>query len=126
MGRVTKKIELPNGKRAYFVDLGENKEAFMNAEERGRDELNANEGQEVIVQVLQEQRAVNGRLGNMNVDEAVITAERIGAKLNIPNHYGMFASNTEDPTLFTSRVKNSLALEFNEEYDARQILDFGK
>ena len=60
LGRVTKKIELPNGKRAYFVDLGENKEAFMNAEERGRDELNANEGQEVIVQVLQEQRAEKG------------------------------------------------------------------
>lgn len=60
LGRVTKRIELPNGKRAYFVDLGENKEAFMNAGERGRDELNANEGQEVIVQVLQEQRAEKG------------------------------------------------------------------
>ena len=34
---------------------------------------------------------INGKLGNMNVNEAVITAGKIGAKVNIPNHYGMFA-----------------------------------
>ena len=37
---------------------------------------------------------INGRLGNMNVDEALITAQRIGAKINIPNHYDMFACKT--------------------------------
>ena len=45
---------------------------------------------------------INGRLGNMNAEEAVITAKKIGAGLNIPNHYDMFASNSEDPTKFTS------------------------
>ena len=33
---------------------------------------------------------INGRLGNMNVDEALVTAKKIGAKINIPNHYDMF------------------------------------
>ena len=60
LGRITKKIELPNAKAGYFVDLGDSREAFINAEERGRDELNANEGQEVVVQVFQEQRAEKG------------------------------------------------------------------
>ena len=53
---------------------------------------------------------INGRLGNMNVEEAVLTAKRMGAKISIPNHYGMFASNTEDPEKFTSRVPGSIAL----------------
>ncbi len=60
LGRVTKKVELANGKLGYFVNIGDEKEAFINAEERGRDELNANEGQEVVVQVAQEQRAEKG------------------------------------------------------------------
>ena len=47
---------------------------------------------------------INGKLGNMNVDEAVQVARHIGAPLNIPNHYGMFASNTEDPAKFTGRI----------------------
>ncbi len=60
LGRISKKIELANGKTGYFVNLGDVKEAFINAEEYGRDELNANEGQEVIVQVAQEQHAEKG------------------------------------------------------------------
>ena len=60
LGRITKKIELANGKIGYFVNIGDSKEAFLNAEEYDRDELNANEGQEVIVQVAQEQRAEKG------------------------------------------------------------------
>lgn len=59
---------------------------------------------------------INGRLGNMNVDEAVETAEKIGAKMNVPNHYGMFASNTEDPEKFTGRMNNGFIMEFDREY----------
>ncbi len=40
---------------------------------------------------------INGRLGNMNVKEALITAEKIGAAVNIPNHYDMFESNSKIP-----------------------------
>ena len=60
---------------------------------------------------------INGKLGNMNVKEAVITAGKIGAAINIPNHYGMFATNTEDPHRFADFVIGGTVLEFNREYD---------
>ena len=60
---------------------------------------------------------INGRLGNMNVKEAVVTAEKIGAEINIPNHYDMFESNSENPRLFSENIKGGFILEFNKEYD---------
>ena len=65
---------------------------------------------------------INGRLGNMNVEEALITAKRIGAKINIPNHYDMFASNSENPHIFTNQIENGFVMEFNKEYDVLNIL----
>ena len=59
---------------------------------------------------------INGKLGNMNVEEAVRVAKKIGAKVNVPNHCGMFASNTEDPEKFTGRLKNGIVMEFDKEY----------
>ena len=44
----------------------------------------------------------------MNVKEALITAEKIGAAVNIPNHYDMFLSNSEDPFLFSKNIKGGL------------------
>jgi len=64
---------------------------------------------------------INGKLGNMDVKHAVITARNIGAKVNIPNHYGMFATNTEDPKKFTDNLDNGCILEFNREYDIKDI-----
>ena len=58
----------------------------------------------------------------MNVKEALITAKRIGAKINIPNHYDMFASNSENPHTFTSEIENGFIMEFNKEYDVLNIL----
>ena len=59
---------------------------------------------------------INGRLGNMNVEEALITAKKIGAKLNVPNHYDMFASNSEDPHLFADFIDGGFIMEFDREY----------
>lgn len=59
---------------------------------------------------------INGRLGNMNVGEALTSAKRIGAKLNIPNHYDMFASNAEDPHLFADHIDGGAILEFDRDY----------
>ena len=59
---------------------------------------------------------INGRLGNMDVDQALITAEKIGAPVNIPNHYDMFASNSEDPHRFADRIPGGFILEFDREY----------
>lgn len=59
---------------------------------------------------------INGRLGNMNVNEALVTAKKIGAPVNIPNHYDMFESNSENPALFTENIKGGFTMEFNTEY----------
>ena len=56
------------------------------------------------------------RLGNMNVGEALTVADRIGARLNVPNHYDMFASNSEDPHLFSDHIDGGTVMEFCREY----------
>lgn len=65
---------------------------------------------------------INGRLGNMKVGEAVITAKEIGARVNIPNHYDMFASNSEDPEKFTSCLSNGFIMERFKEYAVKEII----
>lgn len=60
---------------------------------------------------------INGRLGNMNVEEALITAKKIGAACNVPNHYDMFASNSENPHLFIDNIDGGFIMEFNREYE---------
>ena len=49
---------------------------------------------------------INGKLGNMNVDEAVQLTGEIAPRVGVPTHYGLFAENTEDPTKYTSRVSS--------------------
>jgi len=60
---------------------------------------------------------INGRLGNMNVEEALVVAKKIGAAVNIPNHYDMFESNSENPYLFSEKINGGRVLEFDREYD---------
>ena len=66
---------------------------------------------------------INGKLGNMNVNEAIQVAKKIGAKVNIPNHYGMFASNTEDPKKFTAYVPGGFAMEYGHKYSLEELGD---
>ena len=66
---------------------------------------------------------INGRLGNMNVDEAVKLTERIAPRVGIPTHYGMFESNTEDPQKYVSRVSCGFEMNYNTEYSVKEILD---
>ena len=60
---------------------------------------------------------INGRLGNMNVEEALTTAKKIGAKINVPNHYDMFESNSEDPHKFADFIDGGFIMDFDKEYD---------
>lgn len=60
LGKIVRKVELVNGKLGFFVELGEGREAFLNAEEYGLDELKICEGQSLVVQVAQEKRAEKG------------------------------------------------------------------
>lgn len=43
---------------------------------------------------------INGRLGNMNVAEAMTLAEIIKPRFAVPNHYDLLEGNTEDPRKF--------------------------
>ena len=65
---------------------------------------------------------INGKLGNMNAAEAVAVAKAIGAPVNIPNHYDMVASNSDEPRAFTDCVPGSRVLAFNKEYDLSEII----
>ncbi len=60
---------------------------------------------------------INGRLGNMNVEEALETAKKIGAPINIPNHYDMFVSNSENPHLFADKIDGGFIMDFNSSYE---------
>lgn len=63
---------------------------------------------------------INGKLGNMDVRQASKLAEEIKPRFAIPNHYGMFASNTEDPEKFC--VPNRFVMEENKEYDLAELI----
>jgi L-ascorbate metabolism protein UlaG (beta-lactamase superfamily) len=43
---------------------------------------------------------INGRLGNMNWEQALLTAKMLRPKIALPMHYGLFAENTENPRPF--------------------------
>ena len=60
IGKITKKITTANGKHGFFINIGDDKDAFINAEERDLEKLIAHEGQDIIVQVQQERRAEKG------------------------------------------------------------------
>lgn len=64
---------------------------------------------------------INGRLGNMNVEEALVVAKEIGAPVNVPNHYDMFASNAEDPHLFADHIAGGKILAFNIPYTLDEL-----
>ena len=60
LGKITHKLDLAHDKVGFFVDIADGKDAFLNAEEAGLNEANMTEGQSLVVQVAQEQRAEKG------------------------------------------------------------------
>lgn len=63
LGKVTRKIDLANGKIGFFINIGDSQDAFLNAEEQGLDEdsgAKITEGQSLVVQVLTPQREEKG------------------------------------------------------------------
>ncbi len=65
---------------------------------------------------------INGKLGNMSVDEAVQLTKRIKPKVGVPTHYGMFESNTENPKNYTSKLTCGFEMEHNKEYNVWEVL----
>ena len=60
---------------------------------------------------------INGKLGNMNVEEAIEITKMISPKTAVPNHYDMFESNSENPENF--KVDNRFIMEYNKEYEVK-------
>ena len=57
LGKISKKVALAGGKEGFFVNIDNDKEGFLNAEEYGITDIKLTEGQSIVVQVLQEKRA---------------------------------------------------------------------
>ena len=87
LGKISKKILTANNKTAYFVNIGDTKDAFINAEEKNLEDLEALEGQDVIVQVSQEQRAEKGaRLVRfLRLAGVYLVYDPYGEEINISN-----------------------------------------
>jgi L-ascorbate 6-phosphate lactonase len=65
---------------------------------------------------------INGKLGNMNVSEAINLTKILKPKVGVPTHYGMFESNTENPKNYTSMLKCGFEMEYNKEYTVLEVL----
>ena len=65
---------------------------------------------------------INGKFGNMNVDEAVKLTKIINPKIGVPAHYGMFEINTEDPKKYTSNINCGFEMKYNTEYDVLEMI----
>ncbi len=66
---------------------------------------------------------INGRLGNMNVEQAITLTKIINPKAGIPTHYGMFESNTENPQNYISKINCGFEMKYNTEYDIEEVLE---
>ena len=65
---------------------------------------------------------INGKLGNMNVDDAVKLTKIINPKVGVPTHYGMFESNTENPINYISKLDCGFEMEYNKKYEISEVL----
>ncbi len=69
---------------------------------------------------------INGKLGNMNHQEAAALARQLGVKTACPCHYGMFLENTADPGDFKQSLSGSgikyFEFEFNRFVSIAEIL----
>lgn len=66
---------------------------------------------------------INGKLGNMSVDDAIELTKIINPKVGVPTHYGMFASNTEDPRNYISKLECGFEMKYNIEYDILEVIE---
>ena len=92
---------------------------YFSGDTEYHEKLHALKDKEIDVMFI----CINGRLGNMNVDQAVQLTEIISPRVGVPTHYGMFESNTEDPAKYTSRIPHSFEMLFDREYTVDELLE---
>jgi len=90
-----------------LVVKAEGKTIYISGDTEYRDELPSlvkkSAGSEIDIAII----CINGRLGNMNIEEAVRTVKALGVRTAIPMHYGLFQQNTADPVPFLDACKES-------------------
>ncbi len=70
LAKITKKIDLANGKSGFMLNIGDTEEALMNIEEDDEKSASLNEGQSVLVQIKQEAHAEKGAKVSRNIQLA--------------------------------------------------------
>jgi len=71
---------------------------------------------------------INGKYGNMGYEQAAQLARALGVRVAIPNHYDLFALNSEDPERFRAALTGASCTEvliprLNEPYDLSAYLE---
>ncbi len=66
---------------------------------------------------------INGKLGNMNVEDAVKLTKIINPKVGVPTHYGMFESNTENPIKYTKALQCGFEMIYNVKYNVCEVMN---
>ncbi|MDD4557065.1 MAG: ribonuclease E/G [Alphaproteobacteria bacterium] len=138
LGKITHKLDLANGKTGFFVDIKDDKDAFLNLEEQGVEEKNLTEGQSLIVQVLQEAREEKGakvargiKLAGTNLvycpySMGVFLSSKIKEHENANDYKQFVVENTtgqEGWVLRTSSVEVSLEVLKEEMVELRKVYE---
>ncbi|MFA6291634.1 MAG: MBL fold metallo-hydrolase, partial [Victivallales bacterium] len=90
-----------------LIVRAEGKTIYISGDTEYRDELSCiirkSAGSEIDIAII----CINGRLGNMNFEDAVKTGRSLGVRTAIPMHYGLFEQNTADPVPFVEACKGA-------------------
>lgn len=68
---------------------------------------------------------INGKLGNMDVNEAIKITKILKPQVGIPTHYGMFAENTENPQIYLQGLDHikGFEMQLGTGYSLNEILE---
>ena len=95
-----------------------NRKIYLSGDTEYHEKLKELSGEALDIAII----CINGRLGNMNVDQAVELTKALNPTVGIPTHYGMFESNTEDPAKYTSRLTCGVELNYNQVYEVEELI----
>ena len=95
-----------------------NRKIYLSGDTEYNERLKELSGENLDIAII----CINGKLGNMNVDQAVELTKALAPKVGIPTHYGMFESNTEDPNNYTSRLSCGVELAYNKVYKVEELM----
>ena len=95
-----------------------NRKIYLSGDTEYHERLKDISGEELDVAII----CINGRLGNMNVEQAVELTKALNPAVGIPTHYGMFESNTEDPGKYTSRLSCGVELAYDQVYAVEELI----